>query len=150
MIRSKLTNKFFKDRTHSNKKAYCKQRNICVNILWYYSNLEVSKVANNKKFWRIVNNFFSDKLNNFKTITLVRNNMVISDDQKIADILIKYFDTIVPKLGLAILKDVIVATNGIEDPVLKALHKYQMHPRMLAIKEKYKDLSFFFFQCKFI
>ena len=45
--------------------------------------------------------------------------MVISDDQKIADIFIEYFDTIVPKLSLTIPKHVIVATNGIEDSVLR-------------------------------
>ena len=33
MTRSKQRNKFLKDRTKSNIKAYCKQRNICVTIL---------------------------------------------------------------------------------------------------------------------
>ena len=45
--------------------------------------------------------------------------MVISNNQKIADILMEYFDNIVPKLGLAILKNVIFATNGIDDPFSK-------------------------------
>ena len=70
--------------------------------------------------------------------------MVISDDRKISDIFIEYFNTIVPKLRLAIPKDVIFATNGIEDPVLKAVHKNQRHPSILAIKEKYNGLSFSF------
>ena len=38
--------------------------------------------------------------------------MIISGDQKVADICIEYFDTIVQKLGLAMPKDDIVATNG--------------------------------------
>ena len=33
MARSKQRNKFLQDRTKSNRKAYFKQRNICVNIL---------------------------------------------------------------------------------------------------------------------
>ena len=70
--------------------------------------------------------------------------MVISDDRKISDIFIEYFNTIVPKLRLAIPKDVIFATNSIEDPVLKAVHKNQRHPSILAIKEKYNGLSFSF------
>ena len=78
--------------------------------------------------------------NNFETIFLVENNMVTSDDQKITDTFIEYFDIIVTKLGLPIPKDAIVATNGIEDPVLNAVHKYQEHPSMLTIKERYKDL----------
>ena len=67
----------------------------------------------------------------------VENNMVISDDQKIADIFIEYFDVIVPKLGLAIPKNAIFAINGFEE--LKALYKYQRCPSILALKEKYKD-----------
>ena len=63
--------------------------------------------------------------------------MVISDDQKIADIFIEYFDVIVPKLGLAIPKNAIFAINGFEE--LKALYKYQRCPSILALKEKYKD-----------
>ena len=81
-----------------------------------------------------------EKSNNFETIFLVENNMATSDDQKITDTFIEYFDIIVTKLGLPIPKDAIVATNGIEDPVLNAVHKYQEHPSMLTIKERYKDL----------
>ena len=78
MTRSKLRNKFLKDRTESNKKAYCKQRYICVNILRktkkkYYLNLDVRKVANNKNIWKAMKNVFSDKSNNFETITVVEN-----------------------------------------------------------------------------
>ena len=89
-------------------------------------------------------NIFSNKSNKFETITLVENNVIISNDQKIADIFIKYFDAIAPKLGLAIPKDVIFAANGMEDHVLKAAHKYQRHPSIFAIKEKHKDLNFSF------
>ena len=31
-----------------------------------------------------------------------------------------------------------------EDPALQAVHKYQRHPSLLAIREKYKDLNFSF------
>ena len=70
--------------------------------------------------------------------------MVISNNQKTADSFILCVDTIVPKFGLAIPKHVIFAENGIEDPVLKAVHKSQKHPRILAIKESYKDQIFSF------
>ena len=68
--------------------------------------------------------------------------MAISDDQKMANIFIKNFDAIVPKLGLASLKDVIVVTDGIEGPVLKAVNKHQRHPSIFAIKENDKNLNF--------
>lgn len=34
--------------------------------------------------------------------------------------------------------------NCIDDPVLKAVHKCQMHLGVRAIKEKYKELNFSF------
>ena len=46
------------------------------------------------RFYTIkLKNFFSQKSNDFETITLIENDMVISDDQKIADIFIEHFDT---------------------------------------------------------
>ena len=82
----------------NNKNTYWKQRNICINILrktekQYYSSLDVSKVADNKKFWKTVKNSFFNKSNNFETINLVENKMENSEDQKIADIFIEYFYT---------------------------------------------------------
>ena len=76
----------------------------------------------------------------FRKITLVENNIVISDDQKITNIFIEYFNNIVPQLALAIPRYAIVATNAIEDPVLNAVYKCQEHLSILAIKEKCKDL----------
>ena len=49
IIRSKLRNKCLKDRSECNKKAYCKHRKT---EKQYYSKLEFSKVADNKKFWK--------------------------------------------------------------------------------------------------
>ena len=73
--------------------------------------------------------------------TLVKNNIIISDVQKFSlSISILYYQN----LGLVILKNVISATNGIEEPGLRACHKYQRHPSIIAIKEKYKDLNFSF------
>lgn len=57
---------------------------------------------------------------------------------------IEYFDTMILKLESAIPKDIIVATNGIENPVLNTVHKYQRHPSILTIKGKYKNLTFSF------
>lgn len=67
---------------------------LCYHILKQV-NLEASKVADNKKFWKIVKNIFSDKSNNFETTTIVENNIVISDNREIADNFIEYFCTIV-------------------------------------------------------
>ena len=48
------------------------------------------------------------------------------------------------KLESAIPKDIIFATNGIENPVLNTVHKYKRHPSIFTIKGKYKNLTFSF------
>lgn len=61
-----------------------------------------------------------------------------------------YYST---NLGLAIPKDAIFDTNGIQNPVLNNVHKHQNHPGILAINEKYKDLKFSLYKiflCDFI
>ena len=47
-------------------------------------------------------------------------------------------------LGLAVTRGFKFYTNGIQNTVLKAVHKYQRHPGIFAIKEKYKDVKFSF------
>ena len=59
MTRTKLLNKFHKDKSDLNRKAYNKQRNYCVKILRkskkdYFNSLNVKQITDNKKFWQTV------------------------------------------------------------------------------------------------
>ena len=74
MVRSKLGKKILKSRSKSDKKAYNKQRNKYVSLLKktkkvYYLKLNVKDIVDNKKFWKTVKSFFSDKSNNFENIS---------------------------------------------------------------------------------
>ena len=67
MIRSNLKNIYLKKRNDTNWTNYKKQRNFCTNLLRntkkdYFSNLNVKELNDNKKFWKIVKPFFSDKV----------------------------------------------------------------------------------------
>ena len=84
---SKLRNKFLKSRSLSDKKAYNKRRNACVNLLrktkkQYYSTLNVKNIVDNKKFWKTVKMYFSDKSNNFEKIFLIEQERVITSDSE--------------------------------------------------------------------
>ena len=75
MARSKLRNKFPKLKTKESKDAYRKQRNYCVSLLReikknIYENLDPKLITDNKKFWKQVKPFFSDKTPNNSKITL--------------------------------------------------------------------------------
>ena len=57
MKRTKLRNKFLKERTDESKKRYTLQRNYCVSLLKkakknYYDNLNEKDVSDNKTFWK--------------------------------------------------------------------------------------------------
>ena len=66
MHRSRLRNKFLRERTKESKVAYNKQRNICVSLLRkskrdYFANLDTKIMKGNRKFWKTVNPLFSEK-----------------------------------------------------------------------------------------
>ena len=66
MLRSKLKNKFNKERNHINWCNYKCQRNRCLSILRktkkeYFNSLNIKQVSDNKLFWKSVKPFFSDK-----------------------------------------------------------------------------------------
>ena len=59
MVRSRLRNKFLKEKTAFSREAYDKQRKYCVKLMRkstikYFGNLNVKTITENKKFWKTV------------------------------------------------------------------------------------------------
>ena len=57
MLRTKLRNKFLKNRSNEKKKNCAKQQNHCVSLLRktkreYYSYLDEKNICDNKTFWK--------------------------------------------------------------------------------------------------
>ena len=76
MRRSKLCNRFLKEKSEVFRKAYTTQRNYCVNLLRktkreYFTNIKISNIADNKKFWQNFKHPFVDKINHKETIHLI-------------------------------------------------------------------------------
>ena len=66
MTRTRLGDKFLKDRSEKNKKKYSKQRNYCVSLLRksksnYFGNLNEKDIDDSKTFWKTIKPFLSDK-----------------------------------------------------------------------------------------
>ena len=96
MFRSKLKNIYNKKKTLASYIAYKKQRNNCTNLFRkakrdFYNNLNPSLISDNKKFWKTVKPFFSDKKLSGESITLVDNNNIIYDDTNIAETFKDFF-----------------------------------------------------------
>ena len=87
MKRSRLRNKFLKDRTEISQKEYKKQRTFSVNLLKkakkeHFANFDINSTLNNKKFWQIVKPLFSNKVKAETTIKSVKNNEMIMIELK--------------------------------------------------------------------
>ena len=157
MKRTKLLNKYRKNRTEENHTAYKNQRNLCTKLLkknkaTYYGNLKPSQISDNKKFWKNVKPLFSEKCVTNDNIALiektgVRREEIITDDKKLAEIFNIFFSGAVKSLNINYFEffswDCVF--SEIEDPILKAIEKYSKHPSILKIKEHYPQMKSFLF-----
>ena len=86
MNRSRLRNRFLKNKTDENKKAYNRQRNYVVSLLKkskheYYNNLNTKDIIDNKNFWTTVKPLFSDKISSNNKIILIENGNILSEQR---------------------------------------------------------------------
>ena len=103
--RSRLRNKFLKNRSSDNKILYKKQRNFCVNLLRkakrdYYKNLDIKHITDNKKFWKTVRPLFSEKHNISRNITLVEDDKILSNYSEVAKTMNEFFSSTVTNLDI--------------------------------------------------
>ena len=140
MHRKKLRNRYIKSRTEENLKAFKTQRNFCVKLLRktksdYYRSLDLGDLTDNRKFWRTVKPVFSNEVQTNSSVTLMEDGKMITEDLKIAEIFNHYFTNITESLGISEDQTLLSPTNGINDPVEKAIKKYANHPSIKKIKE---------------
>ena len=88
MHRSKLRNQFLKLQTHKSRLRYNKQSNLPVTLLRkdkknYYTDLKMSYINDNKKFWKNVKPICGNKDKGNETIVLEEGNEVITNDGKL-------------------------------------------------------------------
>ena len=154
MKRTMLLNKFRKDNSHENHIAFKKQRNYCVKLLRdtkksYFSNLDPSNIANNKKFWKTVKPLFSDKTVTSDDILLTEKDNIISDSKSIAEIFRDFFSNAVKNLNIEnsnVFNDQDSKIKHDDDPVKTAIEKYKKHPSILKIKQHFPSEKKFLFQ----
>ena len=105
MLRSRLRNKYNEKRTAENWNNFRKQRNSCVRLFReekrnYYNSLDISLVTDNKKFWKTVKPFFSDRSQSQNKIVLTEDERIISNDVEVAETMNEFFVTVTDSLGI--------------------------------------------------
>ena len=153
MKRSRLRNKFLNTKSDIGRRAYNKQRNICVTLIRqqkknFFSKLNTRDVTDNKKFWRKVKPLFTDKVQTKSKITLIEKKVVSNQGDKvieteeiavaeaIAEVFNKCFINIVPNLKISIENDFDTSFIPTEDLLQNAISKYRNHPSVAIINEK--------------
>ena len=141
MTRSRLKNKYLQIPSQANHAIYRKQRNICVTILRkakkdYFSQLNVKDIRDNKRFWKIIKPYVSNKCKSSPKIILIENDKIINDDIEIAEIMNNYFVNVTKSLNIPthkyIGKKTILNDN---QSILQTMDSYESHPSIMAIKE---------------
>ena len=105
MLRSRLKNNLNKQRSDENWNNYKKQRNFCVKLLRqtkekFFSDINVKSISDNKKFWKTIKPFFSNKGLNKNSMMLVEDNGIVRNEEIIANIMNNYFTNITTHLKL--------------------------------------------------
>ena len=93
---SKLRNKFNEERNIENWSEYKRQRNLCSNLLKqskkrHFNSLNVNDITENKKFWKIIKLFFTEKNKTTNNIILSENNQSVRENKAICQIFNTYF-----------------------------------------------------------
>ena len=146
MTRSRLLNRYRKNKLESSRLEYNKQRNRCVKMLRetkkeFYNNLEVKSVTDNRRFWKTIKPNFSDKSLKDEKITLVENDKIVSEDSELAKIFNDYFSNIVKNLNI----ERIDGPKQHLDPVINAIKMFENHPSILKINESINKDEIFSF-----
>ena len=105
MKRSKLRNTFNKTRSSENRQNYKRQRNICSNVLksskkTFFETLNINEMTDNRKFWKTVKPFFTDKCKTANNIILTEKNETLNTNKKISNTFNEYFTNITEGLNL--------------------------------------------------
>ena len=149
MQRSKLRQKFLKERTNNSKHFYNRQRKLYVSLLRktkrdYFKQLNNKVIYDNKKFWQTVSLLFLEKAFCKETIILKDSNRTITNNNELAEIFNTFFSNITQNLKLDSNFVEITENLNISDPVIKAIKNYEKHPSILKIKEKMKNKNMSF------
>ena len=110
----------------------------------HYNNLDYKKIMYNKSFWKHVKPLFTKKNARSNKITLVEDNSILENNDKIAETFNNFFTSAVSNLNIPPFVDPSVEIDHIEDPILRIIEQYKNHPSIVALTEKKLNKQFSF------
>ena len=149
MRRSQLETKYYKSKSPDDKKAYKKQKNFVSRLCkkkmkCFYQNLDLNNFLDNKKFWKNIKPFFSEKGPRKKKISLVVGEKIISEDNEVSESFHTFFRDAVQQLDIQENLHLLNKSNNTDNLIEYAIEKFESHPSILKIKEKVNSPIFNF------
>ena len=151
MIRTRLRNRFLKNRGNQNRNLFRKQRNLCVSLLRksqkdYFSKLNEKQVTDNKRFWKTVKPFLSNKVQSSERIDLTdENDSLVTNCGNVAKELNSFFSSVVKNLNTPNYESCDDLSENIDHANLKTIVKWRKHPSILTITSEHENTSKFSF-----
>ena len=105
MRRSALKSKYLSNKSENSERIYKKQKNFVSRLYKkerkiFYDNLDIKYFTDNKKFWKTVKPFLSDRGIKTRKVNLKEGDKIVSDDQEVAEIFNRYFSESVDTLNI--------------------------------------------------
>ena len=144
MERSRLRNKFLREKNQPNRDTYKLQRNFCKKLLRktknsYFSNLDTKKITDNRTFWKTIVPLFTNKPSKSENIIINDGDKRISDEKKLCQIFNTFFSNVV---------QLRYPSNYFNDILFHSLsaiiEHFEKHPSVTNIKNKRKEISLTF------
>ena len=148
--RSRLENRYYRHKTAESKWVYKKQTNYESKLYKierrkYYTNLDIKKITDNKRFWSTMKPFFSDEGAGTKSnITLVEGNDILTEDKDVANTLNTFFGDAVKSLDISIPNEYITDSSNISDPIENIILKCANHSSIISINSSITKSTFSF------
>ena len=103
-------------------------------------------MKDNRKFWKTVNPLFSETSYSEEPISVINKDGLITKNEGLAYTFNNFFSSVVKQLGIEHILDDESNLPNVDDPILRAIAKYENHLNILRIKNymKEKDLHFSF------
>ena len=149
MTGTRLRNRFLNNRSNRNRDLFRKQRKLCVSLLRkskkdYFSNLNEKQITDNKRFWKTVKPFLSNKVQSSERITLTdESDSLVTDCGKVATELNSFFSSVVKNLNIPSYEGCDPLSGNIFHPTLKAIVKWRNHPSILTITSEHENMPKF-------
>ena len=152
MKRSRLRNRFLKNRSEENGKLFCKQRisafHFCENLKWIISKRQTRKTLQITSVSRkTVKPFLSKQIHLPERINLTKeeNNSLLTNCEEVVKELSNFFANAVKNLNIPNYENCDSLAEKIDDPSLKAIADWRNHLIILAITSEYENRENFSF-----